>query len=132
MTTLDKDTGNFSESMNSAIHTPTEIRRNGTQGLSISWGDGSTSSLPSEVLRRQCPCASCREKRGDSTHAKPLTGKKRSLAIMESSIEQETALEEIWAVGQYALGVRWADGHDTGIYPFELLKALGGQTPVSA
>lgn len=110
--------------MNSPNHTPTEIRRTGTSGLAIKWGDGSSSSLSSEVLRRECPCAACKEKRGDTTHAKPLTGKKRSLSIVENTIEQETSLEEIWAVGQYALGIRWADGHDSGIYPFELLREL--------
>ena len=97
----------------------------GSSGLAIKWGDGSSSSLSSEVLRRECPCASCKEKRGDTTHAKPLTGKKRSLSIVENTIEQETSLQEIWAVGQYALGIRWGDGHDSGIYPFELLRELG-------
>lgn len=105
--------------------TPTEIRRNDTHGLAITWLDGTTSNLTSEVLRRECPCASCKEKRGDTTHAKPLTGKKRSLAIVENTVEQETSLQEIWAVGQYALGIRWADGHDSGIYPFDLLRQLG-------
>ena len=104
---------------------PREIRRNGSAGLAITWADGSVSKIPSESLRRQCPCAECREKRGDSTHAKPLTGKKRSLNIVESSIEQEVELLEIWPVGQYALGMRWADGHDSGIYTFELLRSLG-------
>jgi DUF971 family protein len=28
-------------------------------------------------------------------------------------------------VGNYAVRVRWADGHDTGIYDFALLRALG-------
>lgn len=83
------------------------------------------SNISSENLRRQCPCAECREKRGDDTHAKPLTGKKRSLAIVESSLEQELELQEIWAVGQYAIGMRWADGHDSGIYTFEFLRELG-------
>ena len=78
-----------------------------------------------ELRRRECPCAACKEKRGDTTQAKPLTGKKRSLAIVDSSIKEETALQEIWGIGQYALGMRWADGHDTGIYPFSYLYELG-------
>jgi len=28
-------------------------------------------------------------------------------------------------VGQYALRITWADGHDTGIYDYELLRSLG-------
>ena len=110
--------------MTSAPLTPTEIRRNGTAGISITWLDGSTCTLSSGTLRRNCPCAECKEKRGDTSHAKPLTGKKRSLAIVENTVEQETSLQEIWGIGQYALGIRWGDGHDSGIYPFSLLKEL--------
>lgn len=110
--------------MNNPSCTPTEIRRNGTDGLSIRWLDGATSTLPSKVLRYGCPCASCKEKRGDTTHSKPLTGKKRSLAIVESAVDQETSLQEIWGIGQYAIGIRWGDGHDSGIYTFELLRSL--------
>lgn len=105
--------------------TPTEIRRDGTAGLTITWLDGAQTRIPSDVLRRECPCASCKEKRGDTSHAKPLTTKKRSLAIVESSLDQELTLQEIWGVGQYALGMRWGDGHDSGIYPFSLLREIG-------
>lgn len=104
--------------------TPREIKRNGTAGLTIKWSDNLISELTSEALRRNCPCAECREKRGDDTHAKPLTGKKRSLMIVESSLEQELQLEQIWAIGQYAIGIRWGDGHDSGIYSFEFLRQL--------
>jgi len=41
-----------------------------------------------------------------------------------------TALKEIWAVGQYALGMSWGDGHNTGIYTFDFLRELGGEPPV--
>ena len=104
---------------------PAEIKRNGEAGLTISWRDGSTSILSSDLLRRACPCAECKEKRGDTTHAKPLTGKKRALSIIESSVEQELKLLEVWGVGQYAIGIRWGDGHSSGIYPFPLLHELG-------
>jgi DUF971 family protein len=105
--------------------TPIEIKRDGSSGLTITWRDGTVTQLSSETLRRECPCAACKEKRGDTTHAKPLTGKKRSLTIVESSMKEELTLQEIWGIGQYALGMRWADGHDTGIYPFSLLYELG-------
>ncbi len=111
----------------SPSHTPREIKKNGTSGITVRWADGSLSELPSEFLRRHCPCAACREKRGDDTHAKPLTGKKRSLMILESSLQQEIELQQIWGVGHYALGLRWGDGHDSGIYTFEYLRELGGK-----
>ncbi len=103
---------------------PTEIRRNGSTGLNITWRDGSSYEIPSEKLRKACPCAECKEKRGDTSHSKPLTGKKRALAIVEHTIDKEIELTEIWGVGQYALGIRWGDGHDSGIYTFDYLRSL--------
>lgn len=105
--------------------TPTEIRRDARNGLTISWSDGTTTRIPTEALRRECPCASCNEQRGDTSHSKPLTTKKRGLAVIQNTIEEQLDLKEIWAVGQYALGMRWGDGHDSGIYPFSLLLELG-------
>lgn len=106
-------------------HMPTEIKRDARTGLTISWRDGTTTQLSTETLRRECPCASCKEQRGDTSHSKPLTTKKRGLAVIQNTIEEQLDLKEIWAVGQYALGMRWGDGHDTGIYPFSLLFELG-------
>jgi DUF971 family protein len=103
---------------------PREIRRNESNGLVISWTDGLVQEISSATLRSQCPCAECREKRGDDGHSKPLTPKKRALRVIESSLDQELSLEQIWAVGQYAIGLRWGDGHDSGIYTFEYLRSL--------
>ncbi len=104
--------------------TPIEIKRNGSQGLTVTWQNGSITSLSSEVLRRECPCASCKEQRGDTSHSKPLTPKKRSLTIIDSSLKEELSLKEIWGIGSYALGIKWGDGHDSGIYPFTYLYEL--------
>lgn len=32
--------------------------------------------------------------------------------------------KEMFKVGNYAIGFRWGDGHDTGIYTFEYLRRL--------
>lgn len=105
-------------------HSPTHIQRLGTEGVRITWSDSAVQELSSEVLRRACPCAECREKRGDESHARPLTGKKRSLQIVESSIKEELELTGIWGVGQYAIGMKWGDNHDSGIYTFDYLRSL--------
>jgi DUF971 family protein len=39
---------------------------------------------------------------------------------------EELKIDRIWAVGNYALGVAWGDGHNSGIYRFELLRDLVG------
>ena len=106
---------------------PREIKRAGRDGLRIRWADGLESELSSETLRRECPCAECRERRGDDSHAKPLTGKKRSLSIIQNTKEEQLGLQAIWGVGQYAIGIRWDDGHDSGIYTYELLAQLAGR-----
>ena len=102
----------------------TEIKRS-DHGVSLAWADGLRQSIPGEKLRIQCPCAGCREARGDTTHAQPLTGKKGSLKIITASREEETKLKSIWAVGNYAVGMEWVDGHNTGIYTYEYLRELG-------
>lgn len=117
------------------IPTPVEFRRLETRGLAVTWSDGARHELTSLLLRQNCPCAGCREKRGDESHSKPLGGPgvKRSLMIVESTIDEETNLVRIWPVGQYALGLEWGDGHATGIYPYALLRELGeGRSPASA
>ena len=109
---------------------PIEIKRLEKDGLQITWSNGTKNSIQSSVLRQGCPCAVCREKRGDTSHSQPITGKASMLKIIEHTKDEETGLEEIWAVGQYALGLRWQDGHDTGIYTFKYLRELAeGTTP---
>lgn len=104
---------------------PTECRRS-DDGLLLSFNDGTGLKISSETLRRHCPCAECREKRGEGSHDAPLTGKRKpsALRIVEAALDQELLLKEIWAVGNYALGMRWGDGHDSGIYTFDYLRSL--------
>ena len=87
---------------------PLRIERQEFKGLLIEWPQPSGQLLlPAELLRRHCPCAVCREKRGEGNHDHPLTPAKK-----------------IWSVGNYAIGIMWKDGHDDGIFTFELLSEL--------
>lgn len=106
---------------------PIEIKRLEEAGLRISWSDGSVVELPSEKLRRECPCATCRAARGDTSHDKPLampSAKKSSLKILSASATEETQLRQVWAIGNYAIGIEWGDGHSSGIYTYEQLSQL--------
>jgi ATP-binding protein involved in chromosome partitioning len=107
---------------------PTDIKRISTNGVEIKWSDGKNISLESKMLRINCPCAVCKEKRGDTSHGKPLSPKKSLLKVIESSIDQEIRLDKIWQVGQYAIGMLWGDGHQTGIYTFDYLRELSDKT----
>jgi DUF971 family protein len=107
------------------VESPTEIRRLGDgSGLQLSWSDGLICRVNSRELRLNCPCATCQELRGEMIHEKPLSGRRSSLQVIQHTVEEETRLQNIWAVGNYALGIRWGDKHDSGIYSFDLLRAL--------
>lgn len=104
---------------------PIEIKRLEGSGLRITWNDGSVAEIAAEKLRIECPCATCRAARGDTSHEKPLApSKPKSLNIVTASVKEETQLRQVWAIGNYAIGIEWGDGHSTGIYTFEQLAAL--------
>jgi DUF971 family protein len=102
---------------------PTEIKRVPT-GLIVKWTDGQTDDYTSESLRKGCPCAECREKRGDGSHSAPLTPKKRSLTVIDTTLSEATKLNNVEGVGSYAIRLTWADGHNSGIYTFDYLVQL--------
>ncbi|MCO6432150.1 MAG: DUF971 domain-containing protein [Deltaproteobacteria bacterium] len=112
---------------------PIEIKRLPT-GIHIKWSDGTAFDIPSRLLRESCPCASCREKHGSLSHEKPLGSnkKKAALKIVESSSDEELRIDRIWPIGNYALGILWGDGHQTGIYTYNLLRELETALPANA
>jgi DUF971 family protein len=82
----------------------------GTRVTEIDWGDGHKGIYPHEVLRGYCPCAGCQGHGGD-------------IKFVESSgIAQE--IEDIEPVGNYAVSIKWFDGHASGIYSFTYLRSL--------
>ncbi|MDE0450719.1 MAG: DUF971 domain-containing protein [Gammaproteobacteria bacterium] len=77
--------------------------------LEIDYGD-TTAVLSAELLRVYSPSA---EVRGHSDAERVLqTGKKH------------VGIQQIQAVGNYAIRIVFDDGHDTGIYSWEFLKDL--------
>lgn len=106
---------------------PKTIKRSDSS-ISVEWSDGSVTTIEAAPLRRACPCASCREERGEGQHDKPIrrTGK-MSLRVIEHTASESTAIEAIKPVGNYALNIIWRDGHSTGIYPYGLLRELSAK-----
>ncbi len=93
---------------------PTDVQQIGSE-LAISWNDGEESFLPLELLRRACPCAGCG---GEPDVLGRI--ERPSVTYVPSSF----ALAGFQVIGGYALQLRWADGHDTGIFSFQYLKRL--------
>ena len=102
---------------------PTQLERVGDSELKITWSDGEQRLYRLRELRDRCPCATCREKRAQQSTKPSL------LPVLRETDMQPLRLLGMKPVGNYAYGIHFSDGHDTGIYTFELLKSLG--TPVS-
>ncbi len=80
--------------------------------LGIQWTDGRESQLDVIQLRRSCPCAMCID---EWTHTKKLK---------DSDVPETTRPTRIESVGRYAMSIKFNDGHNTGIYTFDLLRNL--------
>ena len=90
---------------------PTAIRSpRGARTTEIDWADGHKGIFPHTVLRGLCPCAGCQ---GHSSEIK-----------MQITTDAQLELEDIGTVGNYALYLKWFDGHDSGIYSFKYLRSL--------
>lgn len=81
----------------------------------VEWMDGNGQAIPFAQLRRACPCALCTGE----------LGRPGRFQLDPDLHPGEDELADIQLVGNYGLKVIWGDGHDTGIYRFELLRQLG-------
>ena len=95
---------------------PLSLKREG-DGLKIDWSDGSSTFVTWRHLRANCPCASCIEERGKPPD--PF----RVLTPQEVAAGAPAPIAMV-PIGHYAYQIRWNDGHDTGIYPVEVLRKL--------
>lgn len=91
---------------------PTEIKlRQRSRTLEIAFDDGARFEIPCELLRVYSPSA---EVRGHGPGQEVLQVGKENVNIV--SIEP---------VGNYAVKLVFDDGHDTGLYSWDLLYRLG-------
>jgi DUF971 family protein len=98
--------------LNKNVPQPTEITlHQASRALEIAFADGRSFRLPCEFLRVFSPSA---EVRGHGPGQETLQTGKKDVGI--------TAVEP---VGQYAVQLRFSDGHDTGIYSWDLLYDYG-------
>lgn len=96
------------------IPVPVLLRRldGGTQ-IEIQWDNaGHVGVYEARALRLACGCAACVEEMSSRPILDPET------------VPPDVAAEALRLVGAYALHIRWSDGHDSGIYPWERLLAL--------
>lgn len=95
-----------------AQHHPTDIKlHTQSKSLEIVYSDGHTFNLPCEYLRVHSPSAEVRAHTGEI--AKLVTGK------------QQVNIKKIEPIGQYAVKIYFDDGHNSGLYDWDMLYELG-------
>ncbi|MDX9910360.1 MAG: DUF971 domain-containing protein [Phycisphaerales bacterium] len=112
--------------MAASANTPHRLDLKKDRGLTIEWADGSTSYFTIAYLRRMSPSADMIELR-EQMRKNPLTvlpsggggssggggGSGGELVAMDAEL-----------VGNYAIRIRFSDGHSTGIYSWDYLREI--------
>jgi DUF971 family protein len=97
---------------------PVALSKEGDDRLVVQWNDGHRSVYTWKHLRDHCPCAGCREEQ--LRPPEPL----HILTEKELNAPKVLRPVELAPVGRYAYKIVWNDGHDTGLYTLENLRAL--------
>ncbi len=91
---------------------PTDIKlHQKSKVLDITFDNGETFALPCEYLRVYSQSAE-------------VTGHAPGQEVLQTD-KQDVNIDNITAVGNYAIKLHFDDGHDTGIYTWERLYDLG-------
>lgn len=101
--------------MSNSTHAPDLIPRDIAavdEALRIEWSDGHQGIYPFRELRLACLCAGC----VDEWTRKPL--------LKPETVSAHIKPLKADYVGRYALSIEWSDGHNTGIYSFDYLRAI--------
>ncbi len=86
---------------------PDEIKADDTY-LYIKWKDGKECKHELLVLRKLCPCATCRGGHGPVNR---ITGDIKEITLVS------------WEkVGRYGIQLTWSDYHNDGIYTYNILR----------
>lgn len=79
--------------------------------ITFKWPDGHVSIYTARDLRLACRCALCIEE----TSGRPL--------LDPAKVPETIRAQHMELMGQYAVSIKWTDGHSTGIYNFRDLRA---------
>ncbi|MEE2681339.1 MAG: DUF971 domain-containing protein [Planctomycetota bacterium] len=91
------------------------------QGLRVEWDDGAESFFPLRLLRRLSPSAEQQALR-EELEANPL-------AVLPTSAQErgELTAEDAELIGNYAIRIRFSDGHQTGIFSWKYLRSIDAE-----
>lgn len=80
--------------------------------LTLLYADGETVSVDFKTLRAGCGCAVCVDE---------FSGEQK---LDPDSIPDDIHPESVGQIGNYAVSIKWSDGHDTGFFPYRRIKEL--------
>lgn len=101
-----------------------DVRRD--RGVTVEWSDGRVSFYPVAHLRRMSPSADARQTRRELS-ANPLTV--LPAAATRGAAPGPLVIVDAELVGNYALRLRFSDGHHTGIYSWAYLRQIDPGAP---
>ncbi len=92
---------------------PNDISAQRDKGvLSVQWDDRQD-EISFFKLRGLCQCAHC---------VNEWTGER---ILDPDSVPSDIKIEKMEPVGGYAIRVHWSDGHNSGLYTWDKLRAIG-------
>lgn len=94
---------------------PTALKRRNEAVMESTWTDGFTSCIMLRDLRDACPCAYCT--------GEEIMGQQVFVGI-KTYAQGMNELVSLVPVGNYGVQAAWKDGHDSGIYTWELLRQV--------
>lgn len=99
---------------------PKHIDLKKDRGLTVEWADGTSSYFSVAYLRKMSPSAEARQFREEQAS--------NPLAVLPASVlrggGKALTAEAAELVGNYALRVRFSDGHHTGLYSWAYLREI--------
>ncbi len=110
---------------------PIHLERTEDRSLIIEWNDDWEQKISFRKLRDNCCCANCIDKRMKAINekssetadgAKKLTN---NLPVLSLADTMPLDIEKMHPVGNYAYRIYFSDGHNVGIFTYELLRSLG-------
>ncbi|MCA9050490.1 MAG: DUF971 domain-containing protein [Planctomycetaceae bacterium] len=102
------------------MQTPLNIKVHRDAGiLELIWSSHDISRIPLRSVRQNCRCAGCVDE---------FTGRQ---ILNPNSVPHDIRPEEVALTGNYALKIRWSDGHDTGLFTFDHLRRIAEATESS-
>ena len=105
---------------------PVHLEKTDERQLLIRWSDEIEQTIAYRKLRDNCQCAKCIDERMEALKEKPSGEPKLSNTLPVLTIAETMPLDIVLMhpVGNYAYNIHFSDGHSSGIFTFEMLRAL--------